>query len=522
MQTRFSGRFQVKLVGEGALVGLLGGGVVTLYRLSLSGAETLLRSVIAWATGSPLRIALWVAVLALILVIVCKLMLWEPYSQGSGIPQTDVEVMGKIDMPWPRVMVSKFAEGTLCSLAGLSLGREGPSVQLGGMAGKAVSRALKTDGGEEHILVTCGAGAGMAAAFHAPLTGVMFALEEIHKTFSPALIISAMSSCVVADFLVSQVLGIKPVLSFHFASDLPHVDYWVLILMGILLGVLGALHNLGMFKCQSLYDRIGRGAPYTRLAIPFALAALVSFTAPDLLCGGDAIVHLLESGRALPLATLAALLVGKYLFTTASFASGAPGGTLFPLVVMGALCGAIFGMVAVDVLGLGDGYITNFLVLGIAGLFAGVVRSPVTAIVLVFELTGSFDALLSLSAVSIIAYVTANLMRVDPFYEYLVARLLGVTSDDEGMPGRQASKVLHTHTVEVGSYLVGKRISEVEWPESVLVVTVTRSGVERVGRGSLRFQALDQFLVIMAAQNEDQTEKTLRRFCLGIVGQKGR
>ncbi|MCI2173225.1 MAG: ClC family H(+)/Cl(-) exchange transporter [Atopobiaceae bacterium] len=517
-----SSRFQVNMVWEGALVGLIGGAIVTLYRLALSGAEWLLRQIIAYCTGDVMRVALWVVALLGILLVIGRLMLWEPYSVGSGIPQVDAEVMGKLDMPWHRVMASKFAEGTLLSLAGLSLGREGPAVQLGGMAGKAVSKGLSRGRGEERLLVTCGAGAGMAAAFHAPLTGVMFALEEIHKTFSAPLIISVMSSCIVADFLVSQVIGIKPVLAFHFASDIPHIDYWVLLIMGVVMGGLGAIHNVGMFASQAIYDKIKRGVPYLRLAVPFAVAAVIAFTAPDLLCGGDAIVELLESGKLYPIGFLLALLIGKYLFTTVSFGSGAPGGTLFPLVVMGALAGSIFGTIAVNGLNLSSGYITNFMVLGIAGLFAGVVRSPVTAIVLVFELTGSFDALLSLSIVSIVAYVTANLLKVDAFYEYLVARLLGLHEEDDKTPWTDDEKVLKTHVVEVGSYLVNKSIAEVDWPDSVLVVTVTRCGKDTVARGSLRFQALDRVMLIMDAECEDEAERKISSYCRGILGREGR
>ena len=126
-------------------------------------------------------------------LVVAKLVGWEPYTQGSGIPQTDAEVMGRIDMPWYRVMFAKFTEGSLLTLSGLSLGREGPSIQLGGMGGKAVSRALRRGRGEERLLVTCGAAAGMSAAFHAPLTGTLFAIEEIHKEFTPSRIIFAVA-----------------------------------------------------------------------------------------------------------------------------------------------------------------------------------------------------------------------------------------------------------------------------------------------------------------------------------------
>lgn len=519
LRERMSRRFQVNLVGEGALVGLFGGGLVTLYRFALSKAEVLLRSITGYAAGHPLLIAGWFVVLALVCIVVCRLMVWEPYTQGSGIPQVDAEVAGKLDMPWYRVVAAKFVEGTLCAFAGLSLGREGPSVQLGGMAGKAASKLLHRGRGEERLLVTCGAAAGMSAAFHAPLTGVLFAIEEIHKAFTAPLIISVMAASVVSDFFVSQVLGVQPVIRLSFLNDIPHFDYLLVVLMGVYCGLLGALHNKGMFECQDrLYGRIKKYVPYARLAIPFALAGVVAFTFPDLMCGGDAIFEELLNPGALSLGMIAAILVGKYLFTTMSFASGAPGGTLFPLVVMGSLAGALFGLVAGGILGSPTAYENSFIVLGIAGLFAGVVRAPVTAVVLVFELTGSLDALLATSIVSIVSYVTANLLKVDPFYEHLYARLLGVTPDDPSVNGQPGEKTIKTYTVGAGSQLDGKLIRDVEWPHNALVVSIQRGGEDLLPKGDTRMVALDEMLVLMNVRDEDSVNEVLKRLCRPSVG----
>ena len=521
--SHLSHTYQMNLVGEGALVGLFGGGVVSLYRFSLSHAERLLRSLTSAAAGNPLLVALWACALAAICFVVCRLMLWEPYTQGSGIPQVDAEVAGKIDMPWHRVLAAKLVEGTLCALGGLSLGREGPSVQLGGMAGKAVSKLLGRKRGEERLLVTCGAAAGMSAAFHAPLTGVLFAIEEIHKEFTAPLIISVMAASVVSDFLVSQVLGVRPVLTLSFLNDIPHHEYALVLLMGLYCGVLGALHNKGMFLCQErLYGRIRRHLPYARLAVPFAVAGVVAFAAPSLMCGGDAIIDLVLAPGVLEpsLAVLVALLVGKYLFTNVSFASGAPGGTLFPLVVMGALSGAIFSSVVGLFTGNATAYMNSFIVLGVAGLFASVVRAPVTAVVLVFELTGSLDALLATSVVSIISYVTANMLKVDPFYEHLYANLVGAS--DGGAPatgtsGRAGEKELHSFVVGAGSSLEGKLIKDVRWPDDTLVVTIERGSDEILPRGDTRLQALDTLTVIMGSDVADEAMPRLRRLCRGSI-----
>lgn len=512
-----SRRFQVSLVWEGTLVGLFGGLVVTLYRFVLSRAEELMRRLTALAGASGVGVVLWFAFLAVICLVIGLLVIWEPDTSGSGIPQIDAEVMGAKSMRWTRTLVAKFAEGSLGALAGLSLGREGPSVMLGGMAGKGVSRALHRERGEERLLVTCGAGAGMAAAFHAPLTGVMFALEEIHKTFSAPLIISVMSSCVVADYVGSALLGIEPVVDFTLVEYLPHAVYALLVPFGIVLGLLGGLHNQGMFLAQDVLARLRQGAPFVRFAIPFAMTGVAAFVAPALLCGGDAILKLLAQPEGLTLGMLAALLVGKYLLTSICFGSGVPGGTLFPLVTMGALAGALVGGCVVPALGLDDGLLLNFMVLGIAGFFAGAIRAPVTAVVLAFELTGSLDALLSISIVSVVAYVTANLLRVDAYYEHLLGRLLGVSTEEAHTRWGATGKQLQSYVVEAGASLSGKRIQDISWPSRALVVTVSRAGVDLVAKGDVTLQDGDRLLVLLDEKLEQRAEGKLRELCRGRV-----
>ena len=509
MSRRFSRRFQIDLVIEGALVGIFGGGVVTLYRLSLSGAEKLLRQVTGSIAGNVPFMCLWFLFLAALLFLVGSLMKWEPTTTGSGIPQVDAEVIGHMDAPWHRVLVAKFIEGSAVALAGLSMGREGPSVQLGGMSGKAVSRLIGRKRGEERLLITCGAAAGMSAAFHAPLTGVLFAIEEIHREFTASLIISVMASSLTADYLVSGVLGVSPVMSLEFIKDLPHDDYPLVIALGLICGLLGALHNRGMFACQNAYKLISKGLPYLRLVIPFTLAAVAAFAWPELMCGGDAIFELISETNSLRFAPLLAILLGKYIFTTICFGSGAPGGTLFPLVIMGALIGTCFSVAANSVIGFDLTYYPNFMALGIAGLFAAVVRAPVTGCVLVFELTGSLDAMLSVSLVSILSYLVANMTKTDPFYEHLLASQLDVNEDTLEIPGLAGEKVLKTFHVGAGSKLEGMTIAEVPWPDDTRIVLLERASAELIPTGATKIEALDELLMIMDADAEEDVDLKL-------------
>ena len=135
-------RFPVILIGEGLLVGAVGGLIVLLYRIALTCAGKWLGEALAFIKGNPLRIAGWFAVLMLLAVLVGKLIKWEPMISGSGIPQVEGEILGKLNQNWLKVLPAKFAGGFLCLFGGLSLGREGPSIQLGVMSGQGISRIL--------------------------------------------------------------------------------------------------------------------------------------------------------------------------------------------------------------------------------------------------------------------------------------------------------------------------------------------------------------------------------------------
>ena len=123
------------------------------------------------------------------------------------------------------------------------------------MSGQGISRILSRGKTEERYLMTCGASAGLAAAFHAPLAGVMFALEELHKGFSTSLLISVMTASVTADYISSHIMGLDPVFRFQLEQTLPQNYYWMILVLGVILGLMGALYNKVMLKAQELYKR---------------------------------------------------------------------------------------------------------------------------------------------------------------------------------------------------------------------------------------------------------------------------
>ena len=416
-------RIPVMLITEGLCVGLVGGFVVLLYRVALTFAGDWLVKILSYMKGNPFRCVVWFLILAALAWIVGKLVKWEPMISGSGIPQVEGEIAGRLSQNWKRVLPAKFAGGFLCMLGGLSLGREGPSIQLGAMAGQGISRALGRGKREEKFLMTCGASAGLSAAFHAPLAGMMFAVEEIHKTFSIPILLPVMTASVTADYIASHILGLDPVFHFQITEYLPQNYYWLLILLGILVGVSGVFYNWGMLKAQELYRKIPFLKETGRLLIAFLTAGVLGLVMPSVLGSGSGLIVSLTKGE-MVLGMVVLTLVAKFLFSAVSFGSGAPGGIFFPLLILGALLGAVFAMTGAEFFGLDPVYINNFVLLGMTGFFTAIVRAPLTGIILLFEMSGSISQMLSLSIVSVTAYIVATLMRSEPIYDSLLKRIL--------------------------------------------------------------------------------------------------
>ena len=176
-------KFRLKLMFEGIFVGIFAGLLVVFYRVSLEKAENMRTDFINLDIDKGLLIPLWFLILFVLAYIVGRLLKNEPLISGSGIPQVKAQLLGKLEVNWLAIIIKKTIGGIISIGAGLSLGRAAPSVQLGAAAGQGFSRIFKRMKIEEKYLITSGASAGLAATFNAPLAGVMFSLEEMHKNF---------------------------------------------------------------------------------------------------------------------------------------------------------------------------------------------------------------------------------------------------------------------------------------------------------------------------------------------------
>lgn len=498
------------LAMEGIFVGMIAGGIAIIYRLALNFSEKNMSFVLSYAGEHHWAIAAWFAALIVMAVIVGRMVKWEPMISGSGIPQVEGELQGYFEEPWLKVIIGKLIGGILCIIGGLSLGREGPSVQLGAMGGKGFSRIFKRLNIEERYLMTCGASAGLAAAFNAPLAGIMFALEEVHKNFSATVLFSAMTASVTADFVSKYVFGLGSVFQFQVDSSIPLKYYGFIILLGIILGAGGAFYNKVLASTQDLYARMTFLKAEFRPVIPFLMAGILGFTLPQVLGGGHMMIELLAPGN-LPLTMILLLLVVKFIFSMFSFGSGAPGGIFFPLLVLGAYIGGFYGMVVVRAMGMDPQLINNFIILAMAGYFTAIVRAPITGIVLISEMTGSFTHLLSLSVVAIAAEITAAALKSEPVYEMLLDRIVA-RRGEEPVP-ETSNKTLIAVSVHHSCGLVGKRIWEIHWPENCLLVAIRRREKELIPKGDTKIRPSDTIVALANETDLNRVNTELHALC---------
>lgn len=414
---------------EGVGVGIAAGLSVGAFRYLLAASEAFRQSLcgdvsIAAAQGRWLWPILYMSAFFIIAWLLAKIVAREPMSTGSGIPQVKGILLGRMAMNWASVLAAKIAGGVLAIGAGMSLGREGPSVQIGACAGQGIGRLSQSShrGLEARTLLVAGAGAGLAAAFNAPLAGVIFGLEELQRTFSAAALLVSITAAVTAAAVTGLFFGSSPVFSLGYLLPMPLDMLGWLAGLGLFTGALGRMFNPSLLLAQDFYERLGLKGMYKPL-LPLLLAACLGFVLPEILGGGSRLVDALAV-ESYSLAFLCLLFAGKFLFTMLCFGSGVPGGIFLPMLVLGALGGAIFGHLLAAAGLFPAMYLPDMIVFGMAAYFAAVVKSPVTGSVLIMEMTGSFQHMLALLIVSLSAYAVSDLTGGRPVYAELLGRLL--------------------------------------------------------------------------------------------------
>lgn len=461
-----------------ALVGVLAGLFAVLFQYALNAAEIMRVAVV--------RLVGQIGQLSVVSTIVyCGLFAgaagfftvrYCPEAKGSGIPHVKAVLMNIRRFRWLNVAVTKFVGGFLAIAAGLSLGREGPTVHIGAAVGNGVAAKLDIPRRSYRTLIAAGAGAGLTAAFNAPLAGFLFVLEELQRELTPTTYGTALIASVCADAVTRLFLGQST--SFHIVGyDAPSLSLlpWILLL-GCIAGAIGILFNRSLIAGLNIAGNLG----WWKAAVVGVVSGIFVIYVPEITGGGHHVAETVLSGNHREIGgmtILVLLLFGKLFFTAASYAAGVPGGIFAPMLVIGAFTGLLYGEALHMLVPSLEINSAAFGVIGMAALFSASVRAPLTGIVLIVEMTGNYEQLYALIVASLVAYLLAEAFKIEPIYEELFERDLLAPDPAKR---NEIEPVLTEVYVEPGSYLANCQVEAMSLPDGCILLSVLRGKNEFV------------------------------------------
>ncbi|HCC57505.1 MAG TPA: chemotaxis protein CheA [Solibacterales bacterium] len=418
----------------GALVGLVVVAFILLTgrlaaRMYPPGVETAWRRVMVPALGS----------------LVTGYLLWKffPQARGSGIPQTKFAIFvteGYISL---RTVIGKFVCCSASLASGIALGREGPSVHIGAGIASVLGRRCGLSPRNVKALIPVGASAALAAAFNTPIAAVLFSLEEVLGDMHAPVLGSVVLSSATSWMVLHLLLGDEPL--FHVPPY--HLVHPAEFLVYAVLGIVGGLGSASFVKLL-LVMRVWfkRLPPSTRWFQPVAgglLVGVLGLFLPEVLGVGYDYVEKVLGGDML-LRTVAVLAVLKIIATATCYSSGNAGGIFGPSLFIGATLGGVVGSLAHAVFPSWTASPGAYALVGMGAAFAGIVRTPLTSVIMIFEMTRDYSIIVPLMIANLISFFVSQRLQRQPIYEAL-AHQEGVF-----LPGDEARE-----------HLAGMRVSDI-------------------------------------------------------------
>ncbi|MBQ4599803.1 MAG: chloride channel protein [Clostridia bacterium] len=457
----------------GALVGALVGAVVVVFKLCAKVVIAFSEEMYAAAKEQWWIALLLLAAFAVIAVVSSLIYKKVPNARGGGIPTSIGIVRGLIPFHWVKNLIAVFGLSLSGFFVGVPLGTEGPSVQIGTAIGRGVTRvcARKRPAGDRYLM-TGGACAGFTTATGAPVSGIMFALEEAHQRISPMILmvttVSVVFSKIVSD-LLSLLVGVSTAL---FPAMQPLTlgakDLWLPALIGLVVG----LFSVAFLKYYTLLQKfwskkLSRIPALGKILIVFALTfAFGMLSYSNISTGHELMIHLFEEGG-IWYWLLLCLAVRSTLMILAS-SSGITGGLFLPLMSLGALVAAVVAAL-LHAMGLGMEYYSIIMILGITACLAGMMKMPVTAMVFALEALFASSNVLPVILAALISYAITEIFEVHSITDSVLHNRIRDQHGDV-KPAVYDGFV----TVKAGSFAVGKQIRDILWPNNMFVLSVKR------------------------------------------------
>ena len=495
----------------GALAGALTGLVITLYKFCAKHVIHLSEQGYAYLRSHPLWLIPAVIALVGLALLLAHVYRHTTNLRGGGIPTAIGILRGWLPFRWLHNALGIFTLSLTTFLVGVPLGNEGPSVQLGTAMGKGCSQLLGKRGEAwSRYGMTGGACAAFSTATGAPISGILFAVEDTHHRVSPLILLVA-TAAVAASRLVSDLLSpLLGVSSALFpALQLPALetkDCWIPLVLGAIFGLF-AVAFLSFYRAMSdlLNNKLAKVADWCKILVILLCTlgmGLLSFSYVS--TGHDLVLALFDSEA---IWVLLLLLVARTVLTVGANVTNLTGGIFLPILAIGATLSVLFAEGVQALFGLSEAYFPVILVLGITACIAGMMKMPLTAVVFAIEALSGHTIILPILLVTAVAYGVAELFGAVSINDRVLEHRM-----EQVHHGRTRTSAEITVVVQAGSFAEGKEIRDILWPEGLFVLSVDKSRA----LGGKTLHNGDRLHVRYSTFHE----KRLRRELTAIVGEQ--
>ncbi|MCD8295384.1 MAG: chloride channel protein [Clostridia bacterium] len=508
------------------ITGVFVGVVVTFYNILTNMSEDWAGELYALILENPWSIPLLFLGLACAAIIIGTVVRFVPMVKGSGIPQTEGAARGIIKFKWYVTLITMFAASLACMCCGLSAGSEGPSLEIGACCGSASSVMLKRRQMVTRLQIAAGGSAGLAVAFNAPVTGIVFAMEEAFHSFSSRVFICAAIS-VIFSLLVHN--AIRPLFGLSTGFSLSTYTFvsfdWMLCVWVLVAAVVVSLIGVGFYYLMFYLKRLMKKVTFLKGAgkflIPFLVAGAFGLITAYAIGGGHSFLMSLGTGGTgnydnvelvfgIGLAgSLVIIVIIRFIACALNMSCGVPCGAFIPMLTIGAGLGAIMSVLFKS-WGMDPSFCDFIVIVCMSVFFTTCVRAPITGVVMIFELTGQFTNLLPAVIAIVIAYYLGKAFHMNPIYEKLLDQFI----EEEHLYEKQ-QKYRFTLKVMPGSVIDGSTVRSIIWPTNSLVTALRfPDGTSMVPDGETVLNAGD----VIDVESETNDEHSFLQYLAELAG----
>ena len=412
-----------------------------------------------------------------------------PEAKGGGIPRSEGVLRGVLKFRSFKTLLATFFGSMISYMAGVPVGTEGPSVLIGSAVGDICNKSSKQNKALNRYVETGGAAAGFAVATGAPLSGILFALEEIHKRFTPMLVATVSLSVLSATFVnlsLCNLFDMNPNL-FHFAM-LPSFgfsDLFYLVVLAVLIALTVGLYDKSI---GVIFDFLGgflkKVPAVAKLLVVFIFTGILGYVFVEGVYSGHDVIEVLVgmNGLQMSILSLFAILIIRFVMMHIVMESSVTGGLFIPTMAIAAVIGALLGRLLIS-MGMSEALYPVVVILTMCVFIGGSLRAPFTAVVLFVELAGSFGSLFYVLLVMFIVNFIVEIFDQPSFYDRVLEKM-----EHKEYEGKE--QIISDFTVKIShnAFVAGKQVRDVMWPQSLVILNIKRANddVDNLDNGGER------------------------------------